>query len=69
MTQPISITPAMLAAAWNVVEKYWPKKIIRDARGIGRLVHCGPWLEPKPCPAFKEAFIAGLKAGGFEVDE
>jgi hypothetical protein len=55
----------MLTAAWNVVERHWPKQSVRDARGFGRIVHApGPWLQPAPCPAFREAFVAGLRAGG-----
>lgn len=71
MSERVRITTPMITAAWNVVEKHWPRKIVRDPKtGLGRLVHAdGPWLQPTPCPAFREAFVAGLRAGGFEVVE
>lgn len=32
MSERVRITTPMITAAWNVVERHWPKKIVRDLK-------------------------------------
>ena len=59
----IIITPIMLKAAWAKVAARWPTEVRNGQLYRPR----GPWLTPGP--GFKEAMIAGLREGGYEVED
>jgi len=64
----MTITPAMLKAAWVEARRWWPSKVVemracpacRQSKGLRVLETC--ILVDTPQPGFKEAITAALAA-------